>query len=61
MRRSITDAQRNIAALKMKKEVLEPPRIDPKYFVSETDAYVSDSLQISLQKYKWLSDKHQTH
>jgi hypothetical protein len=52
MRRSITDAQRNIAALKMKKEVLEPPRIDPKYFVSETDAYVSDSLQISFQKYK---------
>ena len=45
----MTDAQRNVAALKMKREVLEPPRIDPKYFVSETDAYVSDSLQISFQ------------
>lgn len=40
MRRSMTDAQRNVAALKMKREVLEPPRIDPKYFVSETDAYI---------------------
>lgn len=43
----MTDVQRNVAALNMKKDVLEPPRIDPKYLVSETDAYVSVSLQIS--------------
>lgn len=46
----MTDVQRNVSALKMKKDVLEPPRIDPKYFVSETDAYVSISLKISFLK-----------
>jgi hypothetical protein len=38
--REMSEVSRNIEALKMKKEVLRPPRIDKVYHVSETDAYV---------------------
>jgi len=36
----MSDVKRNLEALKLRTSVLEPPRIDPQYLVSETDAYI---------------------
>ena len=42
--RSMSDIKRNLEALNMKTEVLRPPRIDKKYHLTETDAYVRNQI-----------------
>ena len=45
----MSDVKRNLEALKLRTHVLEPPRIEPQYLVSETDAYVSNVFPRNLQ------------